>query len=596
MTWDVDIENVAGILEGSASIEPGLNAVRAANWQGKSSFVEALETGLGVSSQLTEGKDRGSVRLELPDRTIEVELVRKGTDVHRRGEPYLDDEYDAIRAELFACLDETNEVRRAVRHGENLEEVLLWPLDFQNIDERIADLKREREQVESELAQATEARKRLPSVEERVRQLESELSDLRERHDTLTNEGDDADPAQSARNELARARSERDRKATRIERLEDRIERTESRLDESRTELAGIEVGGDDGTEAELADARAELDGLEHDLEVLQSVYTTTELVLEEGRLDMVTDVNRGLAEDTVACWTCGSEVERSDVETQLEDLGDRVATLSAAVEEQREVVDQLEARREEIERSRRRERDLEAEVAELEDKLADQRQQLAEARETRQSARERIEELSDRVDETVEEITDVESDIKYREAELKEARDERDSLKRRADRVETLTEERESLREEIEMLRNRKDQIKYETREAFEGAMREVLSRFDAGFETARLTPEFELVVARDGQEASLAALSEGELELLGFVAALAGYEAFDVAGTVPVMLVDGVGGLDDRNHHTLVQYLRERTEYLVFTAYPEHTDFDGTEIDPGEWTIASDRSAPAR
>jgi hypothetical protein len=119
------------------------------------------------------------------------------------------------------------------------------------------------------------------------------------------------------------------------------------------------------------------------------------------------------------------------------------------------------------------------------------------------------------------------------------------------------------------------------------------VLSRFDAGFEAARLTPDFELVVARDGQEASLEALSEGELELLGFVAALAGYEAFDVAGTVPVMLVDGVGGLDDDNHQTLVEYLQERTEYLVFTAYPEYTAFEGSEIDPGEWTIATDQSA---
>jgi peptidoglycan hydrolase CwlO-like protein len=596
MTWHVEVEHVAGILEGSARIEPGLNAVRGANWQGKSSFVAAIAAGLGVSRPLTEGSDRGRVRLDMPDRTVEVELVRGEEAVRRHGEPYLTDEYDVARAELFACLGETNEVRRAVRQGENLESVLLGPLDFQNIDERIAELKDERERVESELAQAREARKRLPTVEERVARLESELADLRRRHEALEAEHSGECRVQSSRSDLASARSERDRAETRIERLEGSIERTESKLEEKRAALSEIEVASGGETEQELADARAELDGLERDLEVLQSVYSASEMVLEENRIDLVTDVRRGLAGDAVACWTCGSEVDRSDVENQLEELGERIATLSAEVDEHRETVELLRTRHEEIERSRRRKRELESAVADLEDKLADQREQLATARESRRQAAERVEELADAVDETVAEITDVESDIKYREAELTEARDERDSLERRAGRVATLTEERESLRAEIENLRNRKDEIEYETREAFDAAMGEVLGRFDAGFETARLTPEFELVVARDGQEASLDALSEGELELLGFVAALAGYEAFDVADTVPAMLVDGVGGLDDENHHTLIEYLHERTEYLVFTAYPEHGDFDGTEVDPGEWTIATDPSPAAR
>jgi chromosome segregation ATPase len=531
--------------------------------------------------------------MDLPDRTVEVELVRENGTVHRRGDPYLTDEYDAIRAELFACLDETNEIRHAVRQGANLEEVLLRPLDFQNIDQRIADLQHERESVESELAQATEARKRLPSTEEKVSRLESELEELRGRHDTLTSDNSETDTVRSAQRDLARARSDMEEAETRIERLEGSIERAESRLAEKRAALSAVEVPDDGDVEERLTEKREELDVMERDLEVLQSVYSATEMVLDGNRLDLVTEVQRGLTGDTVVCWTCGSEVDRADVETQLDDLGERIASLGSTIESRRAEVEDLESRREEMRQARQRRRDLETAVADLEDKLADQRQRLEDARERRRQADQRIDELTETVDETVEAITDVESEIKYREAELTEARDELDSLERRAGRVETLTAERESLREEIADLRNRKDEIKYETREAFEAAMGDVLSRFDAGFEAARLTSDFELVVARDGQEASLEALSEGELELLGFVAALAGYEAFDVAGTVPVMLVDGVGGLDDDNHQTLVEYLQERTEYLVFTAYPEYTAFEGSEIDPGEWTIATDQSA---
>lgn len=593
MTWHVDIERVAGILEGSATVEPGLNAVRASNWQGKSSFVEALEVALGVSAALTEGEDRGRVRLETPERTLEVELRRENGTVTRHGEPYLTDDYDVVRAELFACLDETNEIRRVVRDGGTLQDPLLRPLDFQNVDARIADLQRERERVETELAQAREAKKRLPTITEKVTRLESELSELRERHEELTRPEAETGTVESAGSQLAQAQSERDRAGNRVDRLERAIERTEARLADKRAELDDVDVTDAADVETELAEAREGLADLKRDVEVLQSVYSATELVLSENRLDTVTEVTRELSGDTVLCWTCGSRAERGDIEDRLDELGERIAGLRAKVESRRDRVEKLEARREEIAQSRRRERDLEAEVADLEEQLADQRQRLAAARERRDGAARRVEELSDEVDETVEELTDVESDIKYREAELTDARDELDSLESRAERVETLSAERDRLGTDIEALRNRKDEIRRETREAFDDAMEDVLARFDAGFEAARLTADFDLVVARDGQEASLDALSDGELELLGFVAGLAGYEAFDVAETVPVMLVDGVGGLDDDNHHTLVEYLRDRTEYLVFTVYPEYAAFDGREIDPADWTIATDPEA---
>ncbi len=589
MTWEVEIEHVAGILSGAATVEPGLNAVRASNWQGKSSFVAAIETALGTATPLTEGKDRGRVHAETPGGEVAVDLVRENGEVRRRGEPYLTDEYDATRADLFACLDETNDIRHAVRTGGNLAEPLLRPLEVQNIDNRIADLQHEREQVESELAKAREATDRLPAVRERVGRLETELADLRERRETLAGETDSTAVA-SSRRELAGARSERERAADQVDRLENDIERIEAQLREKRAALAEVDAGDPGDVESDLADARADLEEVRRDVEVLQSVYSATEMILEEGKLDLLTDVERGLCGDTLVCWTCGSETDRADVRARLEALGDRIASRREEVETRREEVEALEARREEIEETRRRRRNLETEVSDLEEQLADKRQRLAETRERRDRARKRVEELAEAVDESVERLADVESDIRYREAELTEARDERDSLEQRAERVGTLSTRREGLRDEIRELRNRRDEIRFEAREAFDTALADVFERFDAGFETARLSPEFDLVVVREGHEADLDALSEGELELLGFVAALAGYEAFDVADATPVMLVDGVGGLAETNLHTLVESLRERTEYLVFTAYPEHSAVDGHEIDPAAWTIASD------
>ena len=596
MTWEIDIENVAGIYEGAAQLESGLNAVKGSNWQGKSSFIEAIKTGLGTASTLTEGKERGRVSLQTPERDVDVELVRENGTVRVEGTPYLEDDYDVVRTSLFACLGERNEVRQAVREGRNLEDVLLRPLDFQNIDAQIADLQREREQIDTELAQAREANKRLPAIQERVTQLENEVEELRERRDELeaTTAGTE-DQSDSVQGELSQAQANRSQAQNQIERLTQTIERVENRLEDRRSELSGIEIDEDASVESELETAREKLREVKQGIDVLQNVYSANEMVLQEDHLDLITDVNRELTGDSVVCWTCGTEVDRSTLENRLEALGEKITEKRTRLKTHRNNVEELEAKREELVQARRRKRDLEREIEELEEKLADRNQSLAEARQRFERADERVETLSESVDETVDRITDLESEIKYREAELKDARDELEELESRADQIDLLEEERDDIQREIEDLRSRKQDIKRQTRNEFTEAIREISERFETGFESAHLTGDFDLVVAREGREASLDALSEGELELIGFIAALAGYESFAVDEAVPIMLVDGIGSLADENLRALIEYLDDRSEYLVFTTYPEHSTVDGQTIDPTEWSVASREAADA-
>ncbi|WP_254525530.1 archaea-specific SMC-related protein [Natrinema caseinilyticum] len=589
MTWKIDIENIAGIYEGSAELEPGLNAVKGSNWQGKSSFIEAIKTGLGTTATLTEGRDHGHVRLETPERAVSLDLSRSNGVVNVEGTPYLETEYDVARTSLFACLGEQNEIRRAVREGRNLEDVLLRPLDFQNIDVQIADLKAERDGIDSELAQAREARKRLPGLQERVTQLETEVEELQDRREELSAGGATEDRADSVQSELSQAQANRSQAESQVERLTQTIDRVETRLEDRRSELETIEIDESDSVESELADARSDRKEVNRALEVLQNVYSANEMVLEEDQLDLITTVDRELSGDSVVCWTCDSTVSRTDLENRLDALGEKITEKRAQLETHRDRVEELEAQREERAQARRQKRDIETKIEDLEEKLADRKQSLEEARDRFERADERVEALSEAVDETVDEITDVESEIKYREAELKDARTELDELESRADQIELLEDEREEIQHEIAELRNRKQEIKQRARDEFSDSIRDISDRFETGFESAHLTGGFDLVVARDGREANLEALSEGELELIGFIAALAGYESFDVDEAVPIMLVDGVGSLADENLRTLVEYLDERTEYLVFTTYPEHTTGDGQTIDPTTWSVAS-------
>lgn len=595
MTWGIQIENIAGIRDGAARIRPGVNAIQASNWQGKSSLLAAIKTVMGATTPLTEGQDYGQVELATEEETYVIELVRENGTISRRGESYLTDDQDRICADLFAFLDDVNEIRRAVRDGENLEEVLTRPLDFENIDEQIAELRHEREQAETELERAEEAARKLPSVEERIAQLEDERDQLREERKEFASSAESDQITDTKRDELSDARAERERVQNRIERLEETIEQTRERLEDRRDELDELSVPDESDIESELAEARSDLRDVERDIELLRSVYEANKRIFDENRVELLTTVEHGLGDDTIGCWVCGNKAERTDFDEQLAELGDRITALQSDAKTYREKAENLESRRDTIAEKQRRQRDLELEVADLEATLDDRKESLGTARNRLGELEDRITELSEVVDERDDRLTDIESELKYTETELEEAREELESLESRANQREMLENEVESLTSEIEELRTRRENIKQGVREAFDEAIQAIVDRFDVSFETARLTGSFDLVVARDRREASLDALSEGERELLGIVAALAGYEAYEVQERLPIMLLDGIGGLASENLHTLVDYLSDHTEYLVLTTYPEHEGFEGNELDPGQWTVVSDEDGLA-
>jgi hypothetical protein len=144
----------------------------------------------------------------------------------------------------------------------------------------------------------------------------------------------------------------------------------------------------------------------------------------------------------------------------------------------------------------------------------------------------------------------------------------------------------------ELADLRRRKTEMRRRTREAFDRTIGEVVDLFETSFESARLTGDFDLVVARDGREVPTSALSEGEVELLGVAVAVAGYRAYDVDERVPVVTLDRLGGIADDNLGRLTDYLLGLSEFVVTTAYPEHASVTGHEVDPAEWSVVSDRT----
>jgi len=595
--WQLSIQNIAGIRNGRAALEPGLNVVQASNWQGKSSFLASIQTAMGTVTALTDGADTGSVTVETDSGTVEVSLSRQGENVVTSGSPFLTTEGDRAYANLFAFLGEDNPVRTAVRRGENLEDVLTRPLDFENIDEQIAQRRRERESIETELEAAERARERLPPLQERVTSLESDLEDLRDTKADLEDGAEKRGELAEVRERLGDMRAERDQLRSRVEQLTSNLERVNATIEEKQDALADLDVPETDHYEARIEEAQADLEDVQSRIDVLTDVYNANSRILDEELVDLVSDVDRGLMDDTVACWVCGEEHDRSSFESRLAAIDDVVQELRAERATLRDEVEDLRSEREEHERIREREANLESEVADLQQRrddyeaeLASSRDRLSDLEDDVKDLEDRLSDLEDDVDETESRITEVESEIKYTEAELEDARSELAEAEAEAERVEELIERREEITDSITDLRTRKDRLKQDTRERFDDAMAEILPVFEPGFEHARLTAGFDLVIARDGREVPVDVLSEGEVELLGFVAAAAGHEAFGVSEHVPVILLDELGGLATEHLHHLVTYFREKSAYVVTTAYPEAGEFDGHVISPDEWSVVGD------
>lgn len=591
MSWNLEIRNIAGIRGGEGQLHEGTNAVRASNWQGKSSFLSSIRTAMGADTRLTAGERSGEVVLDTDDDTYRVGLERDDGAVARSGTPYLDSEYDRLCAELFAFLGGDNEVRQAVRSGDDLESVLTRPLDLEDIDQQIRERREERDRIDRELERAEERAREIPGLEREVDELEAELADLREREEELDAETGSA--AEEDREELSDLRAERDRVLNLIERLENSVDRTEKKLEDKHEEFKALEVPENPQLDAKIADVRERIEEKERDLELLQSLYSLTERFLEEDRLELLGEVDHGLMGDSFECWVCGSEASESEVRERLDAIGDRVVDLREEISELEDRVDELTERREEVREAKKQSQDLENEITTLEANLADREESLQGAQERLEVIDEQLEELEDDAEETQAELTEVRSEIKYTETELEETREALEERERAAEQVDTLETQREEIAAEIADLRQRKERLRSRLREEFADAIEQLVAEFDTSFEQARLTSTFDLVVARDGREVSRDALSEGELELLGIVTALAGFETYDVGEITPVILLDEIGALDDGNLRQLVAYLEDRTQYLVVTAYPENTGFEDHEITPEEWDVVPPASA---
>ncbi|WP_252699910.1 archaea-specific SMC-related protein [Natronosalvus vescus] len=631
------VENIGGIDSTTVELSPGVNILTGRNATNRTSFLQSIMGALGSDQvSLKADAESGSVRLEIGGETYERHFERRSGQVVSSGNPYLD---DPTLANLFAFLLESNTARRAVSQKEDLREVIMRPVDVDEITAQIDQAETEKRQLDEEIDRVTSMKSTLPSLEERrqslreqVEETEAELEESRADLEAKKAEADDEDDDEldAKLDELQSARGDLEETEFQLETERRSIDTLESELEDLTAELEELPDALEtdpDAIEHELETLREQRSNLDSETTQLQSIIQFNEEMLDGTNPEItaaLSDDEEGeltdqlLADDgTVVCWTCGTEVDTAQIEATI----DRLRSLRQEKVQERnqlrqEIDDRKQTLREARQTKQRRQR-VNRQLEETETEIEDRKARIETLTEREDELEETVEELEETVEELEQEdesetldrqknVTELEfrlgqlrDDLEDVEAEIEETEDE---LKR----VDDLQAERDAVSERLTDLRTRIDRLERESVDAFNEHMAAVLDVLEyenierIWIERTEQTvregrrhvdrPTFELHIVRQAEdghtyEDTIDHLSESEREVTGLVFALAGYLVHDVYEKVPFMLLDSLEAIDSNRIARLVDYFSEYAETVVTALLPE----DAEALDEGYTRITS-------
>ncbi|AQL44346.1 chromosome segregation protein SMC [Halorientalis sp. IM1011] len=622
----VTAENIGGISRTEVDIPPGVTVLSGRNATNRTSFLQSIMAVMGSDDVTLKGDaDEGEVELALDGDTYRRTLSRTNGSIAFGGDPYLE---DATLADLFAFLLESNEARQTVVQKRDLRELIMRPVDTDEIKAEIDRLERQRTEIDDELDELDSLKEELPSLEERKRELEDDIDAKREalaeKEAEIESADADVDETREEKRELESRlddlrdlRSDLESVRSDIDVQEESIESLERELADLETEhdeLPDTPMGEHEEIDQEISRLRERKLTLESEVSDLQDIIQFNEEMLDGEETD-VTDAlaaeddpyedltDQLLESESTICWTCGSEVDPDRIEETVDTLRTVRQDQMSEIREIEDELDELRSDKRDREKAQRRRESLENDMADLEAEIDQRETRLEELRERRDDLSEEVEAVEDEVEalesEDFSEILDLHKEANQLEFELGQLESDLDDV---ADRIATVEDrladeddlraQREEISEDLEAQRTRIDRIEQGAVEEFNDHMDEVLELL--GYENlARIWIErvektvrqgrrkvektaFELHVVRTTDsgttyEDTIDHLSESEREVTGLTFALAGYLVHDVHETVPFMLLDSLEAIDANRLADLVSYFSEYVQFLVVALLPE-------------------------
>ena len=625
----VTVEKIGGIDETTVEVPPGVTVLQGRNATNRTSFLQAVMAAHGSEWASVKGDaDQGHVELSLGGEIYDRTITRTAEGVTGSGLGLLT---DPTVADLFAFLLEDNEARRAVERGDDLQEIIMRPVDVASIHRQIRVAERRKEEIDAELDRIASLKRDLPDLERQQADLREEITetrdDLQRVEERIDERNVDLQTTQANRDELETALDELQATRSELKRVRDDIQSEQESIAALRDERGRLAV-----ERSSLPDSPDErLEALESDIERLRerkrelSEYTTRlqnvigfneELLSGEHREitdaidakpESVGDITDQLYQGSeTTCWTCGSRVKPARIKSTLQSMRDHLQETASEIGDIEAELDELTDQRDDIAETRTRAQELTATIDEVDTEIERRQTAVIDLRERRNNLSARVEDLEERVTalRTAEfdDVLDLHTEANELELKLDRLESERDEVSEEVAEIESeirrndeLAAQREDVVEELIDLRSRIDRLEAEAADQFNEKMDDLLGILGYGnIERIWLertdTPDdpvhdsddsvtgstFTLHVVRSTEggtvyEDTVGHLSESEREVTGLVFALAGYLVHEVYEQVPFMLLDSLEAIDSERIASLVDYFAEYPAYLIVALLPE-------------------------
>jgi len=623
-TAKLKAENIGGIDRTEVRFEQGITVLAGRNATNRTSLLQAVMAAIGSDeASLKADAEEGHAELKIEGESYTRTLERHDDIVETSGNPYLE---DPTLADLFAFLLESNEVRRSVVTDADLREIIMRPVDTAEIQAEIERLVDERRETDAELEELEDLKRRLPSLEEQRQELQTRIEEKKTALDEIESGIDSQDV------DVEESREEQTEIETKLEELRDvrselesvryDLETEQESLESVRAEKRDVdekyEELPDDPTEdieslgRRIDQLRQQRQRAETELNEIQNVIGFNEERLENGS-SPVTDVfeddsgdavtDELLPQETVTCWTCGTDVETEAIETTVEKLQESSKRLVDEINDIEAELEELTERRQTLKEQRRKRERLEHRRGELADELERTEARIEELSSRQDELRKEVERIEDKIEtqenDGYEEILDLHKEanqLEYKlgrlENDLERVQDNVETIEERLSEEAALKAKREEIADEIEALRGRIDNLEEDVIDTFNDHMDNILELLNYD-NIERIWLERRKTEVRNGRkkttktvfdlhivrktssemtyEDTVENLSESEREVTGLLFALSGYLAHEVYEMVPFILLDSVEAIDATRIATLVEYFTDFSEFLLIALLPE-------------------------
>jgi DNA repair exonuclease SbcCD ATPase subunit len=622
-------ENIGGLSESEVTLQPGVTVLRGENATGRTSLLKGLTGVLGGSIPALRGNtEEGHIQLEWGDEIYNQHLERKNRTVQSSGQT-VTERSDLV--DLFVSLTENNPARRAVVQDENLRDIIMRPVDTDAIQHRIEELQSERNRIgqrlrfiDNELDRRTKVTSRKASVENELNEVDKQITKLREQLAEYDADIEEAEQVEEALTSLEKRKQKLESISNRIRTNEDTLEALRDEQKELQTEQNSVETSEEELSRIEtklstLTSRKRSLATTINDLSAIVDFNqelvsdTNSEFLLSDGFDSTVTKLNP--MSESVQCWTCGSQVNRDRVSNQLDELRDVIEEKRTERTDVQSQIEDLRGKKEELQDEIEHRDELSRRLNDISTEIDQREQKLESLRDRRNETRQELSNLEEfiskrealqesKLADQYQRLSELEYERGQLEEELSSVREEIAELDRLADEQQQLRAQQDEIREELEGQRTQIRDLEESAIEAFNEHMDEILevldyrnvariwierktgTEFDSshgGYRGGSAT-RFELHIVRESDqgadyEDTVTNLSESEREVVGLIIALAGYLVHSVYEVIPMILLDSLEAIDADRIADLVDYFDEYTSYLVVALLPE----DANALDDG-------------